>query len=271
MEGLELLAASGLAYRLLSPTADYVGNEVKDWTERRVTNVRRIVQNAAKKVDQELLESGEGSVSPRVLRGLLDEGSFVEDQIAVEYLGGVLASSFTTEQRDDRGAAWLALIAQLSTYQLRLHYFLFVTASALLREADDIDWSSVGKTRYIRRATGIYVPDEQLEVGLDLTEREKHDWEIVYQSMRGLAHFDLVGPNWGLGPQKGLREIFGRDDIPGGPKGGLIFRPSPRGFELFAWAHGQSSLHITRWPKLDIGEPSIPAAEGAVRLKRDAE
>jgi hypothetical protein len=45
--------------------------------------------------------------------------------VSTEYFGGVLASSRTEVGRDDRGAAFVALIGRLSSYQIRSHYFFY--------------------------------------------------------------------------------------------------------------------------------------------------
>lgn len=52
--------------------------------------MRRIFENADRQLSDEPVD---GRVSPRVLRKVLQEGSFIEDELAAEYLGGVLASS----------------------------------------------------------------------------------------------------------------------------------------------------------------------------------
>jgi hypothetical protein len=43
-----------------------------------------------------------GEIPPKVIKGFLIEGPFIEDEIAAEYFGGVLASSKLENSRDDR-------------------------------------------------------------------------------------------------------------------------------------------------------------------------
>ena len=104
-----------LVQRVLGPTADLLGNELADWTERRLTNVGRVVENAAKKLPPDA--DPEGAVAPRVLARIIADGSFCEDDVGVEYLGGVMASSRSGVSRDDRGATLAALIGRMSTYE----------------------------------------------------------------------------------------------------------------------------------------------------------
>jgi hypothetical protein len=63
---------------------------------------------------------------------VLDEGSFSSDTLAVDYFGGILASSRTEDGRDDRGARIAKIVDGLSTYQLRSHYLLFTTIRTYL-------------------------------------------------------------------------------------------------------------------------------------------
>ena len=128
--GLALLGSAQVVSKLLGPTADYIGSGIQTWTEKRVGNVRNIFANASTKLGPRLDEPG--FVPPRVLKGILDEGSFCEDPIATEYFGGVLASSRTDSPRDDRGASLIALLGRLSIYQIRAHYVLYHVTKLVL-------------------------------------------------------------------------------------------------------------------------------------------
>ena len=88
--------------KVLGPTADYLGGELKTLAQKRVQNVGKIFSNAEKKLGTKL--ELPGAVPPKVLKTIINEGSYSEDDIAVEYFGGVLASSRTKVSRDDRGA-----------------------------------------------------------------------------------------------------------------------------------------------------------------------
>ena len=114
------LGGKDLVVKLLGPTAEYLGNGMKGFAERRVENVGKIFSNASKKLGSKLEDTG--GVPPKVLKGIVEDGSFADDFLAVDYFGGVLASSRTGISRDDRGAYFNSLISRLSTYQLRAHY-----------------------------------------------------------------------------------------------------------------------------------------------------
>src|ERR1700761_7877688 len=109
-----------IAEKILGPTADYIGEQLKEWTKKRVENTAKIFQNAEKKLGDKINESGQ--VSPKVLKGILEDGAWCEEELQVDYFGGVLASSRSGITRDDRGAYFTSLISRLTTYQLRTHY-----------------------------------------------------------------------------------------------------------------------------------------------------
>src|SRR2546430_14920034 len=96
-----LLGPSGLLYKVLGPTADYLGEGLQGLAEQRVQNLQRVLAHADRKLGPDA-EGRSGAVPPRVLKGVLEEGSYWDDELGAEYIGGVLASSRTEAPRDDR-------------------------------------------------------------------------------------------------------------------------------------------------------------------------
>jgi hypothetical protein len=115
----EIITTSGLAaavgLKLLNdvcgPTAKYVGGELKSYTEVGVDNLKRVLKNAAKQIKAQ--NKDEGQVPPRVLKEILSEGYFCEDELCAMYLGGVLASSKSLVSRDDRAMSYCSLVSNL--------------------------------------------------------------------------------------------------------------------------------------------------------------
>src|SRR5205823_2957980 len=103
--------------------ADYVGGEAKNLVERCNINLDNVFKIAVRKLRGRLAVPG--SVSPRVLKHIIDEGAFCEDEMVAEYLGGILASSRQADGRDDRGVCFLNDIKSLSSYQVRTHYLIY--------------------------------------------------------------------------------------------------------------------------------------------------
>src|SRR3954447_16977596 len=131
LEGIGRVAMEAWAVRkLIGPTLDLVGRDVlPGMAERGIENFGRVLQNGYSKLGSKADEPGE--VPPRVLRALLEEAPYAEDEIVVEYLGGVLASARTGVARDDRAASYMALITRLSVYDLRMHYIGYHCAHRL--------------------------------------------------------------------------------------------------------------------------------------------
>src|SRR5215475_2235072 len=109
--------------RILAPSADYIGAGVLQGTKATV-NVARVLAAAARRLGSRLNQPG--SVPPRVLKNVLDDAPWIDDELMAEYQGGLLASSFGENGRDDRAVALQAVLRRLSTYALRTHYVCYV-------------------------------------------------------------------------------------------------------------------------------------------------
>lgn len=116
--------------RVLGPSADAVGETLRGYTGYRLRNVLRIIDRAVAKsrsVDED------SAVSLRVAHVLLADGSYCDDDLVADYLGGLLAASRTPQGRDDRAAAWSKVVTGLSSLQVRAHYLLYREWAARLR------------------------------------------------------------------------------------------------------------------------------------------
>ena len=124
--GTALVLASGataskdLLIKLLGPTADYLGEGTKNKIQKSYDNINKIFNHSIKLLGPKI--ETEGEVNPRILKHILNEGAFCEDELASEYFGGVLASSRTNESKDDRGLSYLVVVSNMSTYQIKTHY-----------------------------------------------------------------------------------------------------------------------------------------------------
>jgi hypothetical protein len=244
--GLALLGPSTLvAQKILGPTADYVGEGLQSWTERRVENVQRIFRHAERMLGPEQLERP-GAVPPRVLRGILEEGSFQDDELGAEYLGGVLASSRTETPRDDRAATLIALVGRLSTYGLRLHYAMYAGARPALIGTE----TNLGNE--IERATGaiFFMPFETFVRSMDFSEAEDESIDgILSHAFNALLREQLIDKLHSFGGADHLRKSHGNRAF---TSGGLVYVLSPLGIELFCSAHGHRGS-----PLRDFTDPNI--------------
>lgn len=258
------IGSAKLVEKLLGPTAEYVGGGLKTWTENRVNNVKRIFSKAADKLGTRLDEPGR--VPPRVLKGILDDGSFCDDELTAEYFGGVLASSRSSVPKDDRGLTFLGVVSNLSSYQVRSHY-VFYTLFKKHYNGDKF------KTVY---AAGngphhkIYVPYDVYAAAMELEEGENVE-ALAAHSLFGLDRHRLIS-EYAYGPvEDELLWMYGKEypDLKA-PKEGIIVGMSPFGAELFSWVHGKpdfQSVNDFSDRNVTFGAPAgITVPEGSLKL-----
>jgi hypothetical protein len=246
--------------KVLGPTADYVGVGLRNWTEKRVQNAGRIFEKAAIKLGEKINEPG--SVPPRVLKEILDEGSYCDDELTAEYFGGVLASSRTGTSRDDRAASYLKLTSELSAYQIRFHYVsyfawrqLFAGSGLRPTFGEDLDkmW--------------LFLPGSFLSVAMDFTADEPAS-DILMHCTSGLERHDLMNQaHWGspehvnpLNKQRGWCEVS---------EYGLCIQPTQFGIDYWLWAVGLGTVNRTHFLESNLvmhNLPNISVPAGTIKL-----
>jgi hypothetical protein len=226
------IGSKNLVERVLGPTADYLGEELKGWTEKRVENVARIFKKADKKLGDEVEE--DGAVPPRVMKGVIDEGSYFDNELGAEYFGGVVAASRSTDGLDDRGATFTKLLGRLSSYQIAAHYFTYTVTRRLYLGADVNMGNETDRNRMDLFAP--FAPFE-MSIGIDGRSNSKAR-SILSHVMFGLTRDSL------------LQSFKYGDNITSGKEGskleGVKFTPSAFGSELYLWVHGIGSMHPKR-------------------------
>lgn len=218
-------ATSNLLVRVLGPTADAVGEALGRYTTYRLRNVGRIVERADEKSDS----GKQGSANPRVAHILLEDGSYCDDEIMVDYLGGLLAASRTPTGRDDRAASWSNLVTSLSSLQIRAHYLLYREWAEGLHDVKDIN-------------LGVDEGRRQAEMHLELIEfvnvlvmgEEIDQSSALNHAISGLVRVGLIADHYS----------YGQSGKPPAPQSKFEFalsvQPSAIGVELYGWAQGVS-------------------------------
>ena len=226
--------AALLAHKILGPTADYLGGELKESiAKRRMKNFESILSNAKDKLGDRIEKTGQ--VPPKVLKAILNDGSYCEDKLSVEYFGGVLASSKTDTGRDDRGARLAKQVDSLSTYQLRSHYLIYSAVSVLFR-----DGTHSFNLPEDREKMRLYIPMENYVRTMGFTQGELTP-QILGHVFHGLSKEGLIEGTWGFGGTEVLRKMYSK-----APGVGILCTPSALGAELFLWAfgHGDKPLNF---------------------------
>ena len=224
--GAGVYVKQDLLLRLLGPTFHYLGDELQQFVEKRKEKVGKIFLNAEKKLGSKL--DNPGQVSPKVLRTILNEGSFSDNEITVEYFGGVLASSRSEIGRDDRGARIAKMIDNMSAYQLRTHFLIYSTISELFCSKENSFNMSED-----RREMQVFFPLEVYIEAMAFTLQEWNNLQILNHIFHGLSSDGLIEDHWGFGNRKALATIA--SNVPGD---GIVCTPTAQGEELFLWAFG---------------------------------
>ena len=230
--------AGGIGYvgkdvvnKILGPTAEYLGQQLKEYAQKRLENTGKIFSNAEKKLGDKLDRPGQ--VPPKVLKTILNEGSYADDAVATEYFGGVLASSRTEVGRDDRGSRLAKMIDNMSAYQLRSHYLIYSTISKLFSNSEN----SFHLSRN-RRKIQLFIPVQDYVGAMAFTQQEWDNPQMLQHILHGLAADELIaGGVWG--GQEDLKKTFS-----GAPSAGIICTPTVLGAELLLWAFGHGDKNL---------------------------
>ncbi len=225
------VGSAKLVEKILGPTAEYLGVGLKDWTERSIRNVGRVFQKAEEKLGPRIEKPG--AVPPKVLKEVLEQAAFSDDELAAEYFGGVLASSRSEVGRDDRGAGFTALIGRLTSYQIRSHYFFYTLVHEVFAAAD----VNLGVPQG-RQQCQTFIPFASYVAALEFSEKEDAS-VIISHVMFGLARENLIDDHFEFGGVDHIRKAFVKAEQPG-----LVFTPSALGVELFLWANGRGDLAL---------------------------
>lgn len=246
--GLALFGTAKLVEKLLGPTAEYIGSGINIWAKKRVTNVRLIFNKAVLKLGPKM--DLPGAVPPKVLKGILDEGSFVDDDLTREYFAGVLASSRSNVHRDDRGASFIALLSGLSNYQTRAHYIFYLVLKRLF------DGSGLTFGLEDRKQMQVFIPYKSYYSAMVFNDEERKNLRMFREHVFfGLLKHNLIEKVF-YGEKEFLQEQYEQ-----APEAGVVFRPSVLGVELFLWVHGYSTISASDLlkpeNKFEIKEPII--------------
>jgi hypothetical protein len=252
--GLTIIGSKDILAKILGPTADYVGGEVKHLVQKCNVNLDNIFVRAQKKLGARIDEPG--SVSPRVLKHVIDEGRFCEDSIVADYYGGVLASSKSEIDRDDRGISILATIKSLSVYQLRLHYLFY----SIVYSVYNGKGKNLGTDRSQMR---VYIPLSVYLHAMEFAPDEDMN-AILTHSVQGLVRSGLIETNYSYGTREHLAKTF-----PSATEDGIIMAPSIHGSEVFLWGQGVkgASGNEILDSALKLSPPEIVIPNGAQPIK----
>jgi hypothetical protein len=247
--GLALLGSAKIIQKVLGPTAEYIGDGVKNWTEKRVGNVRKIFQKASARVETMELEELKSAVPPQLLMQVLEYGSFTEDDLIQEYLAGLLVSSRTGISNDNRSAVLCQLVQNMSVYQIRLHYLFYHS----LRKVNLGNQVNLG-FHTSRSALQTYISMRLIFQHVLITNEEKEaSSHLIEHTIHGLNCHNLIESHFFYGSKAHIESVAGGHV----PEDGVVLQPSILGIELFLWINAKGSYsHSSNYlfPGLEIAD-----------------
>lgn len=218
--------------KLLGPTADYLGGELQEFTKKRIENVGKIFSKAEQKLGENI--NYPGQVPPKVLKTIVNEGSYCEDSVAVDYFGGILASSRTELGRDDRGARIAKILDGMSTYQIRSHYIIY---SLIKKKFKD---SGYQYNIEDRPKMQLFIPMNVYVASMQFDEKELQQFSaIINHALFGLSNDDLI-ESFQYGPKDYIQKHF-----PEATCDGILVSPSAFGAELYLWGYGEGNRALS--------------------------
>lgn len=211
--------------KLLGPTASYLGDTLKEITKSRIENIGKIFKRGEQKLGEKA--NTEGQIPPKLLNTILGDASFNEDELSIEYFGGILASSKSDTGRDDRGASIAKLLDSLSTYQIRAHYILYKVFIDHYKEGDDIS------TFATRSQIKVFIPYDKYIDAMEFSKKEMEDITRIFpHTLFGLHQYGLI-EGFEYGDANHMQAF-----LPNTQDAGVGFVPSVKGLELLAWGLG---------------------------------
>lgn len=106
--------------KMLGPSCEYIGGELKNLVEKANINVNDVFKRALEKLGKNI--ENPGGVPPKVLRKIVEEAAFNEDNLSKEYLAGLLAYSRSKNSSDDTCLPFLNMLSNQPRHVIQFHY-----------------------------------------------------------------------------------------------------------------------------------------------------
>lgn len=245
--------------KLLGPTADYLGNEVRGLVEKCNINIDVVFRRALRILGPHIEEPGQ--VAPRVLKQILADAPFCDTPVVQEYFAGLLASSRGESASDDRAIPYSNLISSLSSSQIKFHFLLYSGMRAALAGQNEHLSTKAGRQKLgvftsmasIEKTFGISVPD--------------NTFSLLEHCLYGLRQKELIAPEYVHGNVTYLTDKFPGNKF---SEAGVVVYPSLYGIDLWLWGHGLGGTWTHKFLDQDLAFPEpandLPAPMAIQRI-----
>lgn len=231
--------ASAFALRkVLGPSLDAIGNALGDFSAYRLRNLFSIGEKVRERYDSDP-DPSDSTIHPRVAKALLEEGSWLDDEVAQEYFAGMLIGASKDATSEGDNAYFARLAASLSSDQLRLHHIFYSSLQGL---GEHIDLRTNAQAEKVTAFfdlsdVSILVPARRIGPAATILSRE-----------------ELIG-EYACDPVGTVIQPW----LPWVPGPGIAFRPTSVGAQLFLKAYG-----------FDVAEPNhLPHSRTLPHVRTD--
>jgi hypothetical protein len=157
VEGAATGAGAFALYWTMGPSLHAVGKVFGEWTEFRLRNLLGIGERISARLPKDPQPDGQG-INPRAAKLLIEEGSWIEDDLHQEYLAGLFVASRSPDGVSDDGAYYARIVAGLTASQVRMHYGVYRSYYDS-RASDNLQYRFNGSADD-RRALSVWAPRE---------------------------------------------------------------------------------------------------------------
>lgn len=220
------IVSKDILVKVLGPTADYFGGELKGLVEKCNVNLSQVFASSLRKGASETL----GAVNSRIAKAIIDDAAYCDDMLLKDYYGGLLCGS-KNEDGDDAALSYVAILRGMSRAQLKTHFLIYAhlhkhIAGKLNSITDQSEREKIFLILTLRR----YFP---------FISGSASDEEAVLNHVAsGLLRAGLIGPFYQYGTTEYLVTRYPELPI---QEPSFVVCPSVLGAELFLWAAGIKS------------------------------
>jgi hypothetical protein len=209
------LAAKPLLEKLLGPSFEYVGRATADLLAR-YGNIN--LQSIFRRTAELRTEHAASVVNPRVLKVVIEEGAFAEDEVAQLYFAGLLATAMGSPDGED-ALTFLSIVKNLSASQIRMHDTYYST-----KRSCHLCYSVEPEI------------DRELFITYDFLPYADPSRRWLRHVALGLSREGLIEPEYDLSAHHYIPALDEDYD-------GIIMKGTNLGAELFLWVHGCREGH----------------------------
>lgn len=217
------IASKDVLLKVLGPTADYVGGELKNLVQRCNINLSDVFASSLRKGAEQVT----GAVDARTAKSIFDDAAYCDDALIKDYYGGLLCGA-KSEDADDTALPYVSILKGMSRAQVRTHFLIY---SVLHKNAGGSIQSITIEEE--RNKVSLTIGLERFFAFIKKDQQESE--ATINHVVNGLLRAGLIGPFFQYGVPEYINARFPHLEV---KTPSLIVCPSILGAELFLWSAG---------------------------------